>query len=89
MNHDCIPQSSQISPSPTLVALPSQKKGKKKPKTIQFVLLIYSLELDQTPSGQILKENLSPSLPTPLPEAIAVESYTSATFIAIFKISRQ
>lgn len=68
---------------------PYPLKGKQEKKPIQFVLPIYSVEHGQTPSGQSLKENSSPSLPTPLPEAIVVESYTSAIFISIFKISRQ
>lgn len=90
INHDHTSQSSQISPFSILVALPSTPKRKKeKKKQIQFALPIYSLEHDQTASGQPLKENLSPSLSTPLPEAIIVESYTSAIFITIFVISCQ
>ena len=61
MNHDHIPSP----PRSSQPLWPYPLKGKQeKKKPIQFVLPIYSVEHGQTPNGQSLKENSSPSLPT-------------------------
>jgi hypothetical protein len=49
---------------PNPCGLTPSKESRKKKKPIQFVLPIYSVEHGQTPNGQSLKENSSPSLPT-------------------------
>lgn len=86
MNHDHIPSPPRS--SQPLWPYPLKGKQEKKKNPFSLCCPYTQWSMVKLPTASPLKKTQVLPYP-PLPEAIVMESYTSAIFIPIFKISRQ